>query len=362
MKIKEIKDNEKLEKRKRVIATIATIAIGSMLFAFNAKESKENNKYVFEETSKDTRFNVLEDMYGNWTDYDDVVNVIFDNGREKEVLLMGKVKEEINGQEKKTTYNSITHPEIYLEYTYEYLPEEESCKEIYELKTMGFQTEEAREKFISEHPVLSVAHVIGLKEKSFKDIASQENFQNKYINGKSLVELPKLLSETEDTLFVYNSYLEKMGSNKRLTADDLRLICENSHMNIMSIKLKNNDYSQVGNDYTFSVNEYGELELVLENALNRYDQLTKTRTLKNNYKIVAKFDDFIGENGVEPLGYTRQIAPGWDDHSAAFVRENYGEDVLNCLQEKGFPLVCFSAQALYDAYYESLFKIDGLSR
>lgn len=64
---------------------------------------------------------------------------------------------------------------------------------------------------------------------------------------------------------------------------------------------------------------------------------------------MAPVGEFIEENGIQPIGYINSW-PAWNDKEVKFVRENYGEDVLDCMQEYGFPIKAYYVQYFYDAY------------
>lgn len=347
MKIKNSKNIT--DKKKRVIATVATIALGGLLCAGHLSSQKEN---VSKSTS--IKENVYQDINGNWVPYKQIEHVVYgtSNGN-KHVRFMTLI--ETNDNEK--VYQSITEPDIYLVETVS--EKDGNYNYDYKICTTSSTAKQAIKGYISDVEVEKTATVIGFPPKSFEKIALQEKLIERYINGENLVEATKLLGETNDTLLKYNMALKNIGSKKVLTEEDLRIINENCIYSTNSLKLADNTYTQVGDDYKFIETEDGSFQL---RFVGNYDMLTGLPRVKNDYTIIDDFANFVSDNNVEPIGYNTQKWPAWGDRATEFVRTNYGEDVLYCLRENGFPLVCYDVNDLVHAYYQSKFANLALKR
>lgn len=197
----------------------------------------------------------------------------------------------------------------------------------------------------------------------YETIGIGDNEKNK--NDNSSIQYISIFTETDNTLFKYNSWLQKLGSEKKLTIEDLEWIernVNNRHPNdgIISIKLQDGDYGQVGKDYLVIVNEENNIELICDTATTSTDLLKGIPRVQKEFTVIDTVEDFICKNNIETIGYTTQKWPAWDDQDSEFIKKSYGEDVLYCLEENGYPLPCYDANDLYKSYYEQLFNIENL--
>lgn len=351
MKIKNSKNMT--DKKKRVMATVATIALGGLLCTadVSTRNYSSTNKYPgkLELTSYE-----YQDINGDLQKTNEIKNVTYGiSGGYKYNRYMALISQD----DQERVYQSITEPDIYLVVTVE--EKDGSYNYDYKICTTSSTAKEAIKGYIPDAIVEATATVIGFPPKSFEKIALKEKLTERYLNGKNLVETPKMLGETNDTLLKYNTTLKNMGSKKVLTEEDLRIINENCNYGTISLKLADNTYTQVGNDYKFIETEEGKLELIISDS---YDMLTGLPRIKDDYTIIDDFANFVSDNNVEPIGYNTQKWAGWSNHDSEIIRANYGEDVLYCLRENGFPLVCYDVNDLVHAYYQSKFTSLALKR
>lgn len=164
----------------------------------------------------------------------------------------------------------------------------------------------------------------------------------------------KELSETENTLNIYNECLKKMGSREVLTQKDLENIIMNINLNTFAIKLNDGEYSQVGyDDYNIVKMNDGGIRLYLDSPfINiQYDLFTKKEcSFEEMYTTLETIGECIQNNAIDPIGIRPQKNPGWTDEEKEFIRETYGEDVLDCFKQEGFPLSCYDVNDFYNAY------------
>lgn len=162
------------------------------------------------------------------------------------------------------------------------------------------------------------------------------------------------MTETNKTLKVYNEYLEQIGSLERMTEQELDDIARETNPHTISIKLNNGNYSQVGLDYNIISNANNNIKLIMPDfitGLETYDMFTGTIiTDYTGFDQYQSLNNCISENDINPIGYTTQKSPAWDDTDKEYIRQNYGEEVLNCLQELGFPLYVYDVNSFYEVY------------
>ncbi len=196
------------------------------------------------------------------------------------------------------------------------------------------------------------------KQNDTSDIQKIKNEQNDFDefneSKKLIVDISNNLLQTSKILMNYNSYLQEIGSSKRLTQEDLKIIEVNTNNGenpaILTIKLNDSEYVQVGSDYIIAATE--ERELLLVNYLFDLDLFTGSKLVEDNFIVLDNVWDYISANNIEPIGYTTQKYSSWSDSDADFVRTFYGDDVLECLQENGFPLPLYDVSDFYMAYQE----------
>ena len=169
------------------------------------------------------------------------------------------------------------------------------------------------------------------------------------------VETTAIDAETNDVLATYNQFLQQRNSDKVLTEEDIRIIEENTHDGcLISVKLGDDQYTQVGPEYIMAETENQELVLLAPISIANLDMFTSNEVDRRDLNKLGTLGDYIAENNIDTVGYTLQKYRSWSDHGVSYVRENYGEDVLNCLQENGFPLPVYDVQDFYDAYAQSI--------
>lgn len=174
---------------------------------------------------------------------------------------------------------------------------------------------------------------------------------------------------TEMTLEKYNTYLENMESEERLTEDDLAYIYQSLNEDILNIRLKNGKYVQVYRDnYNIIENEKRQIELISDNNytaytsgqinifenVTTYDLFTNTRLTNNQERyLVSSIGEYIDTNQIESMGYKEQEYLGWKDSDVEFIRTNYSEDILDCLKENGFPILAYDVSDFYETHKEN---------
>lgn len=177
----------------------------------------------------------------------------------------------------------------------------------------------------------------------------------------------KMSEETDLTLSKYNSWLQKKGVNQRLTKEDLEFIETNTNPTcanngVFSIKLQNNEYIQVGNEYFVVENADEKVELIPGFGFeNEYDLFTGNKRKTIDYTILGSFGDYVLENDIQIIGYIPQKWTYCSDRDKEFIKENYNEDILRCLQENGLPLPCYDVEDFYKINNKSNFNILGLT-
>lgn len=161
---------------------------------------------------------------------------------------------------------------------------------------------------------------------------------------------------TDATLEKYNTYLHKIGSDKQLTEKDLEAILYSNldEDETISIQVDEFEFKQIGTKtYNVCVDENGNLSLHFRERQVKRDFFkpleSEEDTIESKKVVLSTIGEFIEENGIQPIGYINSW-PAWNDKEVKFVRENYGEDVLDCMQEYGFPIKAYYVQDFYDAY------------
>ncbi len=162
---------------------------------------------------------------------------------------------------------------------------------------------------------------------------------------------------TKITLENYNQYLKNhLGSEEQLTEKDLEIIASKKEMeaDIIAVQIDEFAFNQIGmEDYLICETEDGIECFFPGSSLNLFANLyEQEKGLEKERRVIATVGEFIKENDIESIGYTT-CYPGWNDKEFAFVRENYGEDILDCLRAKGFPIVVYDVQDFYKAYEEN---------
>lgn len=366
MKIKEVKKAKSPLKQNGKVEEMAIIGLTILLCGTGLWESYTENFEIAPVGKVESVGFLLEDANSEWKTYKEKISVTYEvEGRNyQNVLIMGLEEE----QENQKTYRSLTIPE----YTLVEINDKENNSIEYILQDKSICPESEIENFSENHIVTSVAWCIsGDQIENFEEIKNQEQI-SETIKNKT-IEFPSLLSQTDQTLLKYNDWLQKNGSNKRLTTEDLRIIeaQTNSHpedlfsktiLGTISIKINSNEYRQVGaNEYNFVETIDGNLELRFSNL--PFDMLTgKDAPYINEDTMISTFGEYIIDNEIEPIGYTTQSLSAWSDEDTVFIRENYGEDILECLRANGFPLPCYDVNDFYKAYYESKFAFSKLGR
>lgn len=366
MKIKNIKKTKITKENKKTIIKYGILFAGYLavlgVVSFKEKDYKISSLGITE-----NRGMLLEDANKEWNNYKEKISVTYEvkESSYKNVLIMGLIED----NENERIYRSLTVPEITLVETID----KENYKVDYILQDKSLFPESNIEEFSKTHNVTSVAWCIGGKDvESFEEIKKYEQDKEKMENKTMVV--PSLFSETDKTLLKYNNWLEQVGSNKKLTQEDLKIIeaQTNSHpeeINVkkmrgimngtISIKIRPNEYRQVGaREYDFVETEDGNLELRF-NGCEVFDFLTGKEIRYDNRDVnrISTFREFVIENDIYPIGYTTQVVSSWGDEDTHFIRERYGEDILECLRENGFPLPCYDVNDFYKIYYESKFDI-----
>ncbi len=187
-----------------------------------------------------------------------------------------------------------------------------------------------------------------------------------YLFGKDFLSIKETTSSikiesllTMQTLETYNSYLAQIGSLKRLTEEDLAKIeaINETRNQTIAIQIDEFEINEVNTEnYNVCENENGELELGFGNPKfsgNYFESIYEQKLdgIKQR-KVLSSLDTFIKENGIEPMGYTNSF-PKWDEEKVNYVIENYGEDVLDCFQEYGFPISLYDVNSFYEVYESS---------
>lgn len=366
MRIKNIKKTKITKENKKKMAKCGVLLAG-YLAVIGIISFKETDYEIIPLEIVENKGVLLEDANGEWNNYKEKISVTYEvkESNYKNVLIMGLVED----NENERIYRSLTVPEITLVETID----KENYKVDYILQDKSLFPESNIEEFSETHNVTSVAWCIGGKDvESFEEIKKNEQDKEKMENKTMVV--PSIFSETDKTLLKYNNWLEQVGSNKKLTQEDIKIIeaQTNSHpeeINVkkmrgimngtISIKIRPNEYRQVGvNEYDFVETEDGNLELRF-NDCEVSDFLTGKEIRYDNRDVnrISTFKEFVIENDIYPVGYTTQVVPSWGDEDTQFIKEYYGEDILECLRENGFPLPCYDVNDFYKIYYESKFDI-----
>lgn len=184
-----------------------------------------------------------------------------------------------------------------------------------------------------------------------------QNTSNQKMENNS--ELPENLIENSNILETYNQYLSETGYYKNLTQEDLKFISmyvEPSNFNTIAIKLCSNEYSQTTKNATVIETEKNELELLDDDNLSGYDLFTGDRREEClDYRILGNIEEYILDNNIEPLEFTTKKISAWNGRDLEFIHAWYGDEVVDCLTENGFPLPIYDVDDFYDAYQESEF-------
>ncbi len=211
----------------------------------------------------------------------------------------------------------------------------------------------------------------GTVSKKMICVASMIGLGAFYLFGKDYLSIKETTSSikiesllTMQTLETYNSYLAQAGSLKRLTEEDLAKIEAINETDDKTIAIQIDDFeiNEVKTkSYQVCENENGELELGFIDPKfksNYFKSSCEQESMTNSTRTVLNpLGTFIEENDIEPMGYTNSF-PVWDEEKVNFVIQHYGEDVLDCFQEYGFPVFLYDVNAFYEAHQ----KYQGVAR
>lgn len=183
------------------------------------------------------------------------------------------------------------------------------------------------------------------------------NKDKQNIENLASVKVESLL--TLQTLEKYNTFLAQIGSLKRLTEEDLAKIeaINETRNQTIAIQIDEFEINEVNTEnYNVCENENGELELgfVDSRFKGNYFESICDQELDGteNRKVISSLGIFIRENEIISRGYTNSY-PTWDDEKVDYVIENYGEDVLDCFQEYGFPVLLYDVNDFYEVYEQA---------
>lgn len=156
----------------------------------------------------------------------------------------------------------------------------------------------------------------------------------------------EMMEETENTLQVYNSFLEKYGLEMSL--DGLEKLGEvYAEVNMVSIKLGENDYAQISLDgYSVAVTEDQKF-LLMSDDIRQYDLFTGEIIEDYHFAHRMNVAEFICRYGIQPIGYTLPTHVSWSSSSIQSV-EN--EEIQECVKENGFPITVYDSADFYKAF------------
>lgn len=184
-----------------------------------------------------------------------------------------------------------------------------------------------------------------------------KSMNNQNIENTASVKIESLL--TLQTLEKYNTFLAQSGSTNRLTEEDLVKIEAINETNNQMVAIQINEFeiNEVNTEnYNVCENDNGELELgfVDSRFKGNYFESIYEQELDGteNRKVISSLGAFIKEQGISQRGYTNAF-PKWDESKVSYVIENYGEDVLDCFQEYGFPIPLYDVNDFYEVYEQT---------
>lgn len=171
--------------------------------------------------------------------------------------------------------------------------------------------------------------------------------QNVSITNSKPIELIHEIG-TDAILIKYNTYLYKMGSKTRLTEEAIQKIEDHTNEGTLALRLLNGEIVQVGTEYAVSKNADRGIELRLDYE-TELDFFTLLKSEEEQIHELCKLGDYITQNDIEKIDYTTQKQPCWSDRDSEFIRENFSEEILDCLTENGFPLPVYDVRDFYNA-------------
>lgn len=167
-------------------------------------------------------------------------------------------------------------------------------------------------------------------------------------------------NENDATLSLYNNYLEKIGSPIRLTKEDLKIISEKMNGEIARIILRSNDgtyYPTFRNFGDIVEDRANKTIYLINNTIYEPDQNFKLdefswQAVPNiEYNRIATLGNYIDKNNIESIGYIPTEWNFWNGQYKPFILENYGSEVLECLEKYGYPASVYEIKDFYATYH-----------
>lgn len=190
-----------------------------------------------------------------------------------------------------------------------------------------------------------------------------KNEEKKILSNDSVEVLASELSETEQILNQYNTYLDGIGSDQKLVEADMQNIEANTNgyykKEYFSIRFHDGSCGQFTYEGFSVVETEDEQPMLIFEIDPQYDLFTgRQLTDSIEYNYISTFREFVDTYAIEPIGYTTQMYPSWSTSDVDYILSNYGEDILECFQKNGFPIPVYDVNDFYNSYEQQREQMD----
>lgn len=117
----------------------------------------------------------------------------------------------------------------------------------------------------------------------------------------------------------------------------------------MAIKIKDNYQYVYSNYFLYSCGE--NLTISDSEDISIVEEDFRRNGTDEEVQLLGSLKDYIVENEIKSIGYTYEELSSENEQA---ILDAYGEDIYNYYKEKGYPIICFDSEKLYETYKNSL--------